>query len=529
VACNGGNGVITASGMDGVSPYTYLWSNAAATDVLTAAAGTYTVVITDAIGCIGTGQTTITEPTAFANAATVNNVICNAGNTGMITTMVSGATAPYTYAWSPSGTGAMLMNLTAGNYTLMVTDGNACTTTYTYTVAEPMPIMNTPSISNVVCNAGNTGMISLTTSGGTGAYTYLWSNTNTGASITNLTVGNYTVSITDGVGCTASESFTVTEPTAVMSMLSSTNATCVAGGTAMVSGMGGNAPYTYMWSNTSSNANQSGLAAGNYTVTVTDMVGCTSTSTVAIAPSIPITSLTPSATNSLCFGSNSGSMSLMPVGGTAPFTYSWSHDAMLTTASANGLYAGTYYVFATDAAGCTATTSVAITQPTVALNLVATASNQTITPANGTLDLVIAGGVAPYTIAWDNAAVTQGLTNLPAGNYCVTVTDMNGCSESACAAIAFVVETENTANFTTAVAYPNPTDGLFTLDVKLSKTSDISVDIFGVMGQSFISQKAANSQSKRFEFDLTNLSSGIYFARITAGDEIKVIRVTLTR
>lgn len=532
-ACSAGNGIATVSGMSGIAPYTYAWSNASAGGTIITGAGTYTVTMTDNIGCSTTAQTVILQPNVLSSANTVIPVTCFGAATGMINTAVTGGTSPYTYAWSTSnGVGSMANNLTAGSYTLTISDANGCSIPYNFTVTEPAAIANTASITNETCFGGSTGMISVMATGGSGSFGYLWSNTATSSMIMNLTAGAYTVSITDlSAGtCSTVVNFTITEPTAIQPMATSMNVVCntVNTGTAMVAPMGGTSPYTQVWSNAATSANISSLAPGNYTVTVTDGNSCTMSSSVTIAPSSAITIGT-MATNATCFGSNSGSVMAMPSGGTAPFSYSWSHDFAITSGTASNLYAGTYYVFVNDAFGCSASSSAVVGQPATGLSVTSTATNQTATPANGAATVNFVGGVAPYSVLWSNGATTATISNLAAGSYCATVTDGNGCTQTVCATVSFLVETESTALFSEVIIFPNPTEGAFSLDLKMSQVSDVTLDVFGITGVAITSQKASNVTNRRFDFDLTMMPSGVYFVRIKADNETKVVRMVLAK
>jgi hypothetical protein len=180
------------------------------------------------------------------------------------------------------------------------------------------------------------------------------SNGTTTASNNNLIAGNYTVTVTDDHGCTATTSVTITEPTLLMATISaSTNVSCFGGnnGSATVTAAGGVAPYTYNWSNGTTTAVNSHLIAGTYTVTVTDDHGCTATTSVTITE---LTATISASTNVSCFSGNDGSATVTAAGGVAPYTYNWSNGT--TTATNNNLIAGTYTVTVTDDHGCTATT-----------------------------------------------------------------------------------------------------------------------------------------------------------------------------
>ncbi len=220
VSCNGGNnGSIDLTVSGGSSPYTYDWSNDGpenpdndTQDLSGLVAGTYTVTVTDMVGATSTASVTITQPTAIVLSTTVINVLCNGGNNGSIDLTVSGGTPGYTYAWTGGATTQDLSSLVAGTYTVTVTDANGCTATTSATVNQPSALSLTTIVTNVMCAGGTDGAIDLTVTGGTPGYTYDWSNDgpempdNDMQDLTGLTVGTYTVTVTDANGCSSSTS-----------------------------------------------------------------------------------------------------------------------------------------------------------------------------------------------------------------------------------------------------------------------------------------------------------------------------------
>jgi hypothetical protein len=292
VSCNGtGNGTATVAGSGGTSPYTYLWNTAAgsqtAATATTLPAGSYSVRVTDANGCTSSSSATITEPTVLFSSLASVNVSCNGGNNGTTTVNSSGGTSPYTYAWSNAATTISIANLTAGAYTVTVTDANGCSTTSTATIAEPTVLASSLTSTNVSCNGGNNGTTAANSTGGTTPYTYAWSNAATTASLSNLTAGAYTVTVTDGNGCTIVSSSTITEPVVLSGTIATTNVSCNGGsnGTAILTAAGGTTPYNYLWNaaaGSQTTATATGLAAGSYAVIVTDANGCTLSSSTAI-------------------------------------------------------------------------------------------------------------------------------------------------------------------------------------------------------------------------------------------------------
>jgi hypothetical protein len=451
IACNGGTtGTATVTATGGAAPYTYLWSNSNTTASISGlAAGTYTVTVTDALGCPGTTSVTITQPAAIglAGLPTVTSASCGGACDGSITNVViAGGTPPYTYLWSNGATTADITGLCAGAYTGTVTDANGCTfvsPAITISSAGSIALTGTPTTTNITCNGLCNGSISgVSVTGGTAPYTYAWSNGATTANISGLCAGNYDLTVTDNGGCsfTLPIAITITQPAVLVApALTVTNITCngLSNGSLTVAPTGGTTPYTYSWSPSGGTAaTASGLGAGTYTVLVTDNNACTASATATITePTALGLNGFPTATNVNCFGDSTGAVSaLSPTGGTPPYTYLWSNGA--TTQDLTNVPAGTYNGTVTDANGCTLSspTGFTIAQPAAALGL---NGFPTVTDVscNGAADGAVSnlspvGGTAPYTYLWSNGETTSGLSDLTGGTYNGTITDANGCTLS---------------------------------------------------------------------------------------------------
>ena len=427
ILCNGGTtGAINLTASNGTAPYTYNWGGGVTTEDRTGlAAGTYNVTITDANGCTQTASATLTQATALAIAATPTNINCFGSSTGAINISVSGGTSPYTYNWDGGITSQNRTGLAAGTYNLTVTDANSCTKTTSITLTQPAGALTlSTSITNISCGIG-TGAINLTASNGTSPYTYNWGGGVTTEDRTGLTVGTYTVTVTDANGCTATISPTVTQTTAATLTTSVANISCFGGTGAINLTATGGSPFTYNWGGGVTTEDRTGLAAGTYTVTVTNAQGCTSTTSATVTtPSVLALSAT--ATNANCIGSSTGAINLTVAGGTSPYTYNWGGG--VTTEDRSSIAAGIYTVTVTDVNGCTAILSRTITQPT-ALNLSTIITQVTcVGGSDGAIDLTVTGSTAPYTYNWGGGITTQDRTGLGAGTYSVTVTDANGCT-----------------------------------------------------------------------------------------------------
>ena len=431
--CGATNGTATASVTSGGrAPFAFKWSTGATTaNISGIGAGTYTVTVTDANGCVNTASTTLNAVGNLSISVTGMNAACGIAN-GTATATPTSGTAPFTYKWNTGATTSTISFLSAGTYSVTVTDASGCTATGSTTITTGSSIGVTIDGRNVTCFGGTNGQATAMVTGGSTPYTYRWSNGGTIAVIANLSAGSYTVTVTDAAGCTGIQTVVITQPTAITLTPSVTATSCGASnGSASVAVSGGTAPYTYLWSNGNTTNAISGLAAGSYTLTVTDSRGCTANTTVTIISSNGLT-LTIGATNVTCNGASTGSASAMVTGSSGTVTYAWSNGA--TTATISNLTAGTYSVTVTNG-GCTASNSVTITQPT-AIAIAISFTNPTCGSNNGSLTATASGGTPQYSYKWSNGSTTPSISGLTSGTYTVTVTDSNGCTKMTSQAIS---------------------------------------------------------------------------------------------
>jgi len=432
--CGQANGSATVNATGGNGPYTYTWNTAPvqntpiATNIL---AGVYTVTVSGVGGCTTTAVVNILNTGApLVTIPTTVNVSCFGGNNGSANSNVVGGVAPYTYTWNstPVQNTPNATNLTAGNYTLTVSGANGCTASAVVTITQPTQLAATTSQTNVLCFGGNNGLASVSPSGGTAPYIYMWSNAQVTQTATNLTAGNYTCTIIDFNGCLITKTFVITQPTQLTAINSQTNILCFGGNaTASVTPSGGTPPYSYLWSNAQTTQSVMVLA-GNYTCTIADANGCQVINTFVIAQPTQLASVI-SMTPTTC-GLPNGSASVAPSGGVGPYTYLWSNAQ--TSQAINTILAGTYTCTITDANGCQVVQTIVVPNtgaPTVTIPT--TVNVSCFGGNNGSANSNVVGGVPPYTYLWSNAQITANATNLTAGSYTLTVTGNNGCSSSA--------------------------------------------------------------------------------------------------
>ena len=368
--------------------------------------------------------------------ATVDVVDVSADSLGSVTiSNVSGGVAPYMYAWSDGSTSDTLTGLSQGDYTVTVTDRQGCTEVLSVVVGfdcnSTAPLVaqlaTTPATSGLA-----DGTASLTVTGGTGPYAYLWATGATTASLNGIEGGDYSYTVTDDNGCTLEGLATVGITCPDSLGLSTTVTPSTSGmpnGTATVLVALGQFPYSYAWSSGDTLALATDLAEGTYTVTVTDANGCTDQATVSVASGCPADlGLVATATPELS-GEGSGTAMVMATNGTPPYTSMWSNG--MTGDTIELLAAGTYGVTVTDANGCTDSTTVQVeVECPTDLGLSTVSSGPNSGEIDGNILVGAISGQAPYTYAWSTGSTTPGIDNLDVGTYTVTVTDQNGCMDS---------------------------------------------------------------------------------------------------
>jgi hypothetical protein len=449
VACNGGaNGAATVSASGGRAPYTYSWSPSGGTGPTATGlvAGMYSVTVTDADGQQFTHTFPVTQPSAVVVASSLGNVSCYGGSNGFVSVTVSGGTPGYSYSWSPTGgVTRSISGLLPGTYSVVVTDANACTALRSFTVTQPSPIAMVLSHTDVACKGGNTGTATASASGGAGSFMYSWVPAGGTMPIaTGLSAGTYTVTATDANGCAISRSATIAEPATSLTVvpLAHSDLRCNGGsdGAASVTASGGWGAFAYDWTPGSptgdGTAAVTGLAAGHWTATVTDALGCQASTSVDVAQPAPLQVALASRTNVACKGGSDGALSVSVSGGTGSRTYDWAPGAPAGhgTASIGGLRAGSYTVTVSDESSCTAAASFGVSEP--ATSVTATALDHANPACNGGSDgsarVRADGGVGGYTYDWAPGAPpgdgTDEVTGLAAGRYTATVADANGCS-----------------------------------------------------------------------------------------------------
>jgi len=352
-SCTNGTATVTSITGSGTPPYSYLWSNGATTPAITGLSqGFYNVTVTDANGCSRQQYRQVTQSVTINANTTVTPATCLQNN-GAIMSFGSGGMPPYSYLYSNGGTTQNQTGLPPGNYNVTVTDANGCTGTgYAYIgVTTPVNVTYTANASS--CTVAN-GSATLSVSGGQAPYTVSWNTfpAQSGLTASNLAPGDYGFTVTDANGCMRTGTAHVPPVNIITATLSGSAATCLsANGTINLTASGGTSPYTYLWSNGATSQNLTGLAAGSYTVTITDAAGCTVSRSRSVQTSSPV-GIGLSSVPASCLYAADGSVTASVWGGTTPYTYNWSNGQ--TGATITGLSEGNYTLYVTDANGCPA-------------------------------------------------------------------------------------------------------------------------------------------------------------------------------
>ncbi|MCX6270313.1 MAG: PKD domain-containing protein [Bacteroidetes bacterium] len=491
VSCYGehdGHAVATAAG--GNTPYSYEWKDMGSgliiSNINTLAnqpIGLFQIKVTDANGCYVTKSDSIRQPPLLTIAAgnfITQNPGCHTGNgpcNGQIIVNPGGGTAPFTYQWNVPGTTNNITNLCGGNYFVTITDHNGCKQNGSTTLTKPAAIIVTTEKHDIDCNPpGNTGIITVTASGGTGSLSYSCQTGSVEDWVSSFVFNNlggtstYNVKVKDVNGCRAAPiPVTIVKPGFFSVSLDCHGPTVFGGSNGNINATvsGGTSPFTYLWSNGAQTEDISGIPAGSYSITVTDSKYCTVTANCDISNPGQL-SVTLNPTQITCNGYKNGIVKATVTGGLTNYKYSWSTGHVVTTAALNdtlnNLGPGTYCVTVTDnnGTGISVNSCTVVNQPnvlTVSLNYI-----DHICPNanNGSIQATISGGTALYNYSWSNGSngITAGLTaisNLFSGTYKLTITDQHGCTQIPQAVItnstaptsAFTVDTVCKGNPTT--------------------------------------------------------------------------------
>jgi len=472
VSCFGGsNGNVFISVTGGTGSLSYNWqdvslspSHCCIEDLITYWAGTYSITVTDSLGCISGEVYTIPQPDSIIISGTTTNLTCNANSSGEIALTIIGGSPNYNLSWS--GTNGFTSNLEdlnsldTGAYIISGTDNNGCTLpTDTFNITQPDSIDLTLSSTQTACDEA-TGTSSITAAGGTIStdYLYYWINSS-GDTISftstadSLDAGTYYANVYDDNGCLGIDSITISQvngPVVSLDTIVDVLCTGTEEGSIFISVSGNASPFSFDWTGTispdpahQSNEDLDTWFAGTYSVMVTDTNGCLDSLTGLIIDQPFALNTNIATTDVLCNGDSTGSIDLTLTGGVTPYSYEWTNGGVIisTLEDPSNLPAGTYDLLATDSNSCTIIDQAVINENSI-LTLIGSSVSSTCGNSNGEVSVVASGGTVAvdYIYNWfDIGAGYPGSTigtgnatetGLPAGAYHVIVSDDNGCTDS---------------------------------------------------------------------------------------------------
>jgi hypothetical protein len=470
IRCSGqNNGEIVPTVTGGTTPYTYAWSNSATTSSISGLApGAYSVTVHDAGALTATGSWTITEPAVLDVTGVATGVSCKYDCDGYINITPSGGTAPYTYLWddSPPSGSQNISGLCAGFYSVTITDAKGCITNGGWTVTSPDDIMWMGLPTQVSCfGYANGSITTVSVSGGTPPYTYLWSNGAITADISGLTAGMYYATISDAHNCDTRPSILVQEPEVLALTPAPVDASCPTGadGKVILGVSGGTPAYNFLWSNGATTQDITGLNPGTYLVTVTDANGCSNTTSGVVGQVAGICdniSVSGDVYGPVCYNAV---VTITVAGGDPPTTFVVKQplgDALF--------YAGHSILF------------------------------------------------KPGTKVEQGAKMLGKITT----SYCPT-----GGKE---AIAAGQEDTPGNLSLNGFTLYPNPTNGNFTLVQKGDHAyGTVKVEVYSMSGERIMTEQMVGE--KKHEFRFSDIPAGLYFVRVVADDYVETIKLIKTR
>ncbi|MFK7932930.1 MAG: SprB repeat-containing protein, partial [Saprospiraceae bacterium] len=470
---------------------------------------TYYIRCSRRLGCVTfTGESNIVEIT-LSNPLTINVMStppsCSMQNNGSIRLQVIGGAMPFDYFWTNGiGNTGNPTNLSAGTYAVTVTDNNGCENSTQITLNEPNPLQLDLSSTDAGCGNENNGSVSVAVNGGTAPYIYKWddANNSTTASVNNLAAGTYRVMITDNNGCSDMGSVTVDGNDAFDLTLNMNNADCFGQntGSATVTAMGGEAPFSYQWNDPAEQTTQTAtnLTAGSYFVSVFDANNCLTIGNVMIDEPTEL-NVNLISTDASCDNGNNGTATATVTGGTPPYEYQWDDFARQTTAMATGLAPAVYRLQVTDANGCINKSQVTVGGSASFEAKVTITDASCENPNSGAAVAVVDTGSGSYAYRWNNNETSQVINNLTAGTYTVTITDNStGCSAVASGTV------ETTGNLVLSTSKNDATCG--------ENNGTATVNITGGTAPFIYQWNDANNQTTQ---TATNLAAGTYMVTVS--------------
>lgn len=434
---NASNGQAQVKTTGGKSPFTYAWNNGEKISIVkNLSAGPHNVTVTDANGCTAETSLFVSETITPINVSISqqSQISCHSTATASLSAFANGGKPPLKYLWSNGATESSINGLTAGSYSLSVTDAAGTVSTASMIISEPDPISVVVTADGIASSGGSDGKATAKVTGGTAPYQYTWDNGEKSNKAVKLAAGNHIVSISDAMGCTSSGVVDISENILALevSIIQKSKILCAGSLDANIEATvkGGKAPFTYKWNTVSGSSSLVNIGQGLYTLTVTDATGHTATSVITVDSPQPLKAEvkveSPAST-----GGTDGKASITVSGGTGKFSYTWDNNEK--AARAEKLAAGTHTLTVTDENGCATTANVLITENILPLVIKINQDNKIKCNGNhdGSLAAEVSGGKKPFTYSWTGSGAdskSESIKGLAAGMYTLNVTDATGAT-----------------------------------------------------------------------------------------------------
>ncbi|MDD2634156.1 MAG: gliding motility-associated C-terminal domain-containing protein [Bacteroidales bacterium] len=432
------NGVVIANITEGITPFSYLWSDFDASttnDITNVSSGWYHLSVTDSLACITVDSVFVDQPDELiVDVISHSNARCYGIEDAWALASASGGTPEYQFLWNDalSTDSTLLENIPVGNYIVTVTDNNLCQATDTAYISEPDTLsLSFTDILNPSCYMYNDGVVTVIPEGGTPEYTAVWNDadTTTGFTVSNLSAGYYSVTITDNNNCQISDSILITQPDslyleAIINPVICTQQT----GSVVITAHGGTSPYNYYWSSGDTLAILNNVISQTYGLTIEDANSCSIDTSFFVPAEGNINASITQTYHNLCFGDKIAELIAFSNLAAMPISYQWS-NFVIDSVNPN-LPAGEYFVTITDAWGCSGIDSIIVSEPEKLIVEVTSQDIKCKGELTGIANVEIQGGTPFYTVEWQNGDSGFITTGLGPGPIWVTVTDANNCSES---------------------------------------------------------------------------------------------------
>lgn len=461
---------------------------------------------------------TFTVPRTWVNNATFSDGVSSVGLAQL-----------YSFQWNDGSTTQSIQNLTGGTYCVTITDASSCNQVECFNVLEPDEIAVNITFFDASCANIADGGATVLLFGGTPGYSFLWSNGATTQNLSGVVAGDYDLTVTDANNCTAEATAFIGEPDPIEFDLLITDVSCFGAndGKASVQNLtGGSGPLEIVYLETNGTigitdgvGNAESITPGEFGVAVyeTNNPSCSVIENfIIVEPALLVanTTLTPIT----CSGDNDAEIAASATGGTAPYLYEWADDNSIDDALRTDLSEGVYEVTITDNKNCTASASVTIINPDpieLTFNVTdASAQNN----ADGAIELTVIGGIAAYTYTWSTGATTQNLENVLPNEYCVTVTDVNGCEVFDCAEVDFTVGI-NELNSDDIVINAAIENNQFLASIQFTEKATLSIEVYNINGAIMIAETNANSNELNIQKNTANWAKGVYMVRFSANNK----------